>query len=147
MAHAARRFLSEMCPGQVLAKLDFSNAFNTLRRDAMLEAASQFVPDLLPYVISAYGSASLLSFGDEKIESIEGIQQGDPLGPLLFCITTHKALQSINSAFISGYLDDVGVGGNVQSVIEDIQQLELEANELGLRLNYSKCEIIGLDTH
>ena len=77
LAHAARRFLSEMCPGQVLAKLDFSNAFNTLRRDAMLEAASQFVPDLLPYVISAYGSASLLSFGDEKIESIEGIQQGD----------------------------------------------------------------------
>ena len=87
----------------------------------------------------------MLSFGDEKIESIEGIQQGDPLGPLFFCITTHKALQSIDSVFISGYLDDVGIGGDVQSVIEDIQHLELEANELGLRLNYSKCEVIGLD--
>ena len=70
----------------------------------------------------------MLRFGDEKIESMEGIQQGDPLGPLLFCITIHEALQSIDSAFISGYLDDVGIGGDVQSVIEDIQHLEFEAS-------------------
>ena len=96
LAHAARRYLSGMGPGQVLVKLDFSNAFNTLRRDSMLEATAQFAPDLLPYVISVYGSTTMLSFGDEKIESMEGIQQDDPLGSLLFCITIHKALQSID---------------------------------------------------
>jgi hypothetical protein len=145
LAHAARRFLAGMSNGQVLVKLDFSNAFNSLRRDAMLEAAAKFIPDLLPYIISAYGSPSTLCFGNEKLESLEGIQQGDPLGPLLFCITIHKVLQSIKSTFVSGYLDDVGIGGDVQSVVEDIQLVEFEATRLGLRLNHSKCEIIGLD--
>jgi len=51
----------------------------------------------------------------------------------------------IKSTFVSGYLDDVGIGGDVQSVVEDIQLVEFEATRLGLRLNHSKCEIVGLD--
>ena len=33
-----RRFMEMMPKGHVIAKLDFSNAFNSLHRDAMLEA-------------------------------------------------------------------------------------------------------------
>ena len=33
--HAARRFLNSSSSSYILVKLDFSNAFNTLRRDAI----------------------------------------------------------------------------------------------------------------
>ena len=36
--HAARRFLSAMGEDQAVVKLDFTNAFNSIRRDCVLEA-------------------------------------------------------------------------------------------------------------
>ena len=36
--HATRRYVINMPANHVVVKLDFTNAFNTLRRDAMLEA-------------------------------------------------------------------------------------------------------------
>ena len=44
------------------------------------EAAS--APSLFPLVHSAYSSPSTLFWGDKTIQSAEGVQQGDPLGPL-----------------------------------------------------------------
>jgi len=38
--------------------------------------------------------------------SQEGPQQGDPLGPLLFCNTIHPLLTSLGSVLL-GYMDDV----------------------------------------
>ena len=38
--HATRRFLANMPPDYLLVKLDFSNAFNNIHRDAMLSAAA-----------------------------------------------------------------------------------------------------------
>ena len=84
VAHAARRYLAEMGPDQVLVKLDFINAFNSVRRDAVLEAVALHVPELLAFTKSAYGAPSILQFGDEQVLSEEGVQQGDPLGPLFF---------------------------------------------------------------
>ena len=65
----------------------------------------------LGYVNSAYGSVSHLQFGDFIIESAEGIQQGNPLGPLLFCLAIPPLFLNIQSEFVSGYLDDIGIGG------------------------------------
>ena len=45
-AHTARRYVSQLEPGKFLIKLDFSNAFNTLRRDAMLEAVHKDLPEI-----------------------------------------------------------------------------------------------------
>ena len=42
--HATRRFAEHMPDDQVIVKLDFTNAFNSLHRDAMLEAISARVP-------------------------------------------------------------------------------------------------------
>ena len=78
--------------------------------------------------------------------SAEGLQQGDPLGPLLFCLSIHKIVCAINSEFVSGYLDDLGIGGNVSSVINDIKMIEVEASNVGLSLNHFKCEIISSDS-
>ena len=81
--HAARLYLKEL-QHQCVLKLDFRNAFNTLRRDKMLQAVQSFAPDLLPFVHSSYSSSASLFWNDRIIQSAEGVQQGDPLGPLLF---------------------------------------------------------------
>ena len=131
-----------MVTGNVLLKLDFSNAFNTLRRDKMLSAVKDVAPDLFRFVYSAYARPSSLYCGNHVISSAEGVQQGDPLGPLLFCLTIHPIVSRLKSCFTVFYLDDGSLGGPVQDVLSDLRLVEEEAAKLGLQLNYSKSELI-----
>jgi hypothetical protein len=116
LVHAAQRFVGALPSDNMLVKLDFTNAFNCIRRDRMLEATAVHLPELLSYVSSVYSSPSSLFFGHYIVESAEGVQQGDPLGPLLYSLTTHSLLQAIKSEFTTGYLDDISIGGEVSSV-------------------------------
>ena len=45
---AARRYLENMGHGKLLIKTDFRNAFNTVRRDAILEAVANHFLQMLP---------------------------------------------------------------------------------------------------
>ena len=54
--HATRRYISDLPSGHVFVKVDFTNAFNTIRRDVVLEAVSRHLPELLPYALSAYSA-------------------------------------------------------------------------------------------
>jgi len=53
----------------------------------MLEVVETHVPELFPLLGSAYSEASILQLGEFQVLSQEGVQQGDPLGPLLFSLT------------------------------------------------------------
>lgn len=143
LVHGARRYLDNLPADHVFVKLDFSNAFNSVRRDAMREAVALHAPSLLGYFDSAYGEVTLLKLGEFVIDSAEGIQQGDPLGPLLFCLTIQPLLLGIQSELVSGYLDDIGIGGEATMVADDVMRLEQEARTIGLTLNHNKCEVLG----
>ena len=95
--HTSRRLITDMKSDWVVAKLDFSNALNTLRRDRMLQAVSASVPELLPFCKSAYQDPSVLAYGNRTVMSCEGEQQGDPLGPLLFSLVLHPVIESMKS--------------------------------------------------
>ncbi len=140
---AARRYVDSMKPNEVFVKIDFRNAFNTLRRDSILEAVAKYFPELLRFVESTIGQTSTLQFGDFTLQSDEGAQQGDPLGPLYFCLTFKELLEGRKSELVLGFLDDVAIGGEATCVLEDFTQLELAAKNLGLELNHEKCEIVG----
>ena len=142
--HAARCYLSSMPSDQGLVKLDFKNAFNSTRRDRMLEATLSFAPDIFPLVYSAYSAPSHLFWGDRLLSSAEGVQQGDPLGPLLFCLTLFPLSQRLSSRFCICYLDDVSIGGSCDTILSDLKLVE-EAESLGLVLNTHKSEIISCD--
>ena len=93
-----------------VVKLDISNAFNTIRRDRMLEAVCDLAPEIYPLVHSTYSTPSTIFWSDHTIKSSEGVQQGDPLGPLLFCLSLHRHCAGLRSAFCVMYLDDITIG-------------------------------------
>ena len=140
--HAVRRFVSGMQKGDVVVKLDFSNAFNSIHRDVVLKAVSDLVPGVYRFCHSAYFADSFLKFGKYTILSQEGVQQGDPLGPLLFCLAVHPILSSLISFLVAGYLDDFTLGGSVDSVSKDVDVIRTEGAKIGLDLNVSKCELV-----
>src|SRR6201996_7829045 len=144
--HASRRFLKGMAVDDVLVKLDFSNAFNTVRRDSVLNAVATRLPDLYRFCNSAYCSPSTLQFGERLIASQEGVQQGNPLGPLLFCLIIQPILSSLSSKLRVGYLDDVTLGCKVDAVNNDVSSIVSCGITVGLQLNHSKCEIVSSST-
>ena len=118
-AHATRQYLHHMPQYHLLLKLDFRNAFNSLRRYKMLEAVQQYIPDLSSFIYSAYASPSHLFCGDHILKSAEGVQQGDPLGPLLFCITIQQLIVDLRADFKVFYLDDSILGGSLGDVLTE----------------------------
>ena len=86
--HAVRRFLLSGEGG--IVKLDFKNAFNTVHRDNIIKALAQHFPELELYLRSAYRQDSTLLFGDFTVALSCGVQQGDPLGPLLFSLAVRQ---------------------------------------------------------
>ena len=140
--HAARLYFSNLKPNTAILKLDFQNAFNSIRRDKMLEAAQKFAPDLTAFVHSAYSSPSTLFWGDRTFQSAEGVQQGDPLGPLLFRLSIHDLCSHLKLQFCLFYLDDGTLGGSKEDVLHDLDVVEREGADLGLCLNNQKSEVI-----
>src|SRR5579872_4840785 len=62
---------------------------------------------------------------------------------MLFCLTIHPLLSSLSSILTEGFLD-ITLSGSEASVTSDVQTIIKGGQELGLRLNFSKCELISL---
>ena len=141
--HATRAFLDVSANETgCLLTLDFKNAFNTIRRDRMLQKVKEVIPEYLPYISSTYRNPSTLFCGDKTMASNNGVQQGDPLGPMLFCLVVDELAKSLESLLNLWYFDDATLGGSPESVLEDFTTVMEKADELGLELNASKCELL-----
>ena len=79
------------------------------------------------------------------MSSDEGAQQGDPLGPMLYCMTTLQLTRSVKSEMNIWYLDDGSIGGHVDDLCHVIA-VKCAGSRVGLQLNDAKCEIITDDT-
>ena len=140
--HALRLYLCDPNPGKAVLKLDFQNAFNSICRDKMLDAVREHVPELHPFIHSAYSLPSSLFWSDKTIQSAEGVQQGDPLGPLLFCLSIHHMGTQLESELSLLYLDDGTLGGSMENLRHDLEVVEQEGARMGLQLSREKSEII-----
>ena len=108
----------------------------------MLQAVREFAPDLFPLAYSSYASPSLLFWSDKVIKSAEGVQQGDPLGPLLFCLTIHPFVSLLSSELCVWYLDDGTLGDSSRVISKDLDLVVHEGAARGLSLNQRKTEVV-----
>ena len=128
-------------PDKVFLKLDFSNAFNTIDREAILREVRNHMPSLAAFVDFCYARPSKLVFG-ATISSESGVQQGDPLGPLLFCLALQPLLQELASSratvglqLVFSYLDDLCLAGDALCVGRALNTLMARCADIGLKLS------------
>ena len=129
-------------------QVDLRNAFNSMDRGAMLRATLQHVPELLPWVTSCYGCHSQLFANGHRIQSEVGVQQGDPLGPLLFSLGWHQVVKALPTTLSINvwYLDDGHIVGDAHTLAQVVDTLALQGLHLGVQLNLSKCKVWGPST-
>ena len=71
--HATRIYLHNLPSNKALIKVDFENAFNSVRRDKILCAVKKFISKLLPYVYSAYSTKSVMLWDKVEITSSDAL--------------------------------------------------------------------------
>jgi hypothetical protein len=141
-AHAARQYYNFPHKNpKIFIKLDYNNAFNTTFRDKMLLQVKEKVPELYPFLMQCYLNPSQLFYGQHIISSQRGAQQGDPLGTLIFCLLIHPMAKSLTSELNLWYIDDATLGGDPEDVMKDLDNIVSLSADLGMSLNFSKCEI------
>ena len=113
----------------------------------MLNAIVEHVPEIYNFCHLAYDVSSALKFFNHTVSSQEGVQQGDPLGPLLFCLPIHTLLLACQSQLKMAYIDDITLGGPAAVVAADDALVKAQGTALGLVLNEKKCETIATDGH
>jgi hypothetical protein len=109
----------------------------------MLNAVMLQVPEIYKFCYPSYGDSPFIKFNCHVISSEEGAQQGDFLGPLLFCLTIHPILLSFSSELMIGYMDDITLGGDEESLVRDLQEVRIQGAAMGLRFNVKKYEFIS----
>ena len=139
--HVMRRLLLQLLTDHVVVKLDFTNTFNSVRRDPSLETISE----LYRFVHAAYSCDPILSYRSYQIWSKEGFQQGDLLSALEFCETVQPLLSSHNLDVSLGFMVDFTLLGPVDIVACDVEKITSATSEIGLLLNHTKCEVISFD--
>ena len=161
--HAARRHKEHFRSNRLYAllKLDLKNAFNLVSRAAFIKQVRLNFPELEPWVQYCYDFDSPhLWVGELCFRSVTGVQQGDPLGPLLFSLALHAALTRLSLLLLSEqdsdeesagikpmllqsfYRDDgiiVAKHGKLRQVLDFFDSHE--ALQYGLHLRLDKCSI------
>ena len=136
--------------------VDGSNAFNSLSRTAILTEVAARLPELYQYVVMLYGADSVADLvfaltGSDRaalIQSRQGIQQGDPFGPLLWAITMLAVAVAFREKFpqlaLPSYLDDTYICSTGTDTPESETQQVLQAFDwLGSELKLGKVDISG----
>ena len=95
-------------------------------------------------------STPILWHAIRSINSETGVQWGDPLGPLLFCLVLQKVVSAISAddryaelLFHARYMDDGVVAGPSCAINGVLSIIQDQGPTLGLFLNMGKCELFS----
>ena len=138
--------------GNWLVLTDCSNAFNTVKRKAVLAEAANCVPALTLFVAKCYGSRPADVFfpmdsGETRtIACSSGVQQGDPMGPAMFCLALRPGLKRFREEFEGegaeafAYMDDVSLGLTriTADTVGAFAFLRQELEDIGIVVNPAK---------
>ena len=118
------------------------NAFNSIRRDTVLQEAQKYLPEIYPFIWDCYSSKTFLFHGNFSLDSATGVQQGDPLGPALFALAIHEVTSKIKADLNIWYLDNGCIGRDPQTVLTNATMIRDILSSIGLEIKNSKCELL-----
>jgi hypothetical protein len=137
IAIKALSILLEANPEYAIASDDKTNGYNALLREAILAGVERFFPSLLPAVEQWYCRDGGLFYNNKEGRSMatdgdgipfssrEGCTQGDPLGPILWCLAYHGCLLEMQAmhptVFICAYLDDTYTCAEPEAAVRCMQ--------------------------
>jgi ribosomal protein S13 len=131
--------------------IDFTNAFNLVNRDFMLQTVKKVCPEILNLITYIYADAPLLFIGKEgkNITSQQGVKQGCALGSLVFSIALQEFLnvniitEIPNLKLNVWYLDDGTLIGNTDDILKVVKIFQEKGPAHGFLLNSKKTIIFG----
>ncbi|GJX12154.1 putative reverse transcriptase domain-containing protein [Tanacetum coccineum] len=148
--HAVNRLIKGRGDDASFSKLlvDFKNAFNLVDREVMLREVCLRCLAISRWVEFCYSNPARLYYGEHTLWSCQGVQQGAPLGPLLFALVLHpwwryfgKIRDSFTLSLQAWYLDDGTVGGDTLVVRNVLKLIMKDGPRYGLHLNADKTEV------
>lgn len=125
--------------------IDFSNAFNMVDRTTLIHEVRLQCPSISRWVEFCYAMPARLYYNEFVLSSALGVQQGDPLGPLLLSLVLHPLVHLISSQcnldFHAWYLDDGTIAGDTMEVVKPLSLIQAEGRSRGLHLNINNTEL------
>ena len=142
----AKSWVNSLKDDEILLKVDLSNAYNTIARSACLRGIAQYCPDLSRWAAWCLCGTSKVFYGDHIIPCATGVQQGDPLAPLLFSVGLHTVIYQADA--LAGvtqiwYMDDGLLKGPRREIAQHLARIQHKLANIGLCINKTKCEIYG----
>ena len=127
--------------------IDASNAFNCLNRNVALHNIRILCPAISTYIINTYRHYSTLYVaGGEKLLSMEGTTQGDPLAMAWYSLSTVVLIDSLKACIPLvkqvWLADDATAAGNVKQLKAWYDKLIEEGQKMGYNVNRSKSWLI-----
>ena len=142
--------------GQQLAVvcLDIKNAFNSISRHAALSAmlAAKSLESMHSFAHLLYGADSLLlpPFPSSCLVSREGVKQGDPLAPLMFCLAVKPVLDGLQliarnqgAGGVVAFMDDITIVCHPDLLPRVSHYLKSVLPPLGLTINDEKSHVFS----
>ena len=128
-----------------ILQVDLQNAFNAIDRGALFAAIRARVPELEAWARSTYGCHSSLFCDGFRLSSEQGVQQGDPLGPLFFAVLWQDVILALPESLAMNvwYLDDGHLVGDLDTLARSIAIIQMKASKIGVTLNLHKCRVWG----
>lgn len=118
LVHYSSRKRSDIC----ILKIDFRKAFDSISWDFLLSVlkgrkfSDRWCAWIETIIFSSSTAVIVNGVKTRQISCKRGLHQGDPLSPLLFILVTDVLSQMINQAFDRGFLQDLNLKGNLNSL-------------------------------
>ena len=125
----------------MILKVDISNAYNTISR---AEGVRKYCPDIARWAHWCLNGNSRVYYNTRLIPCSTGVQQGDPLAPVLFSVGLHKVIEqllAVPEIRQLWFLDDGILRGRRAEVQRALTIMTCELNRIHLRINQQKSEV------
>ena len=155
IVHHLRSCIKYHCSDKnfVVLKVDLTNAFNLVSRQAILDDCAQRFPELLAcmdFVVLQPAPTPMAPTGDTHLTG--GSTAGGSTGPFLFALVLQRIVSMIYTdeecadlSHNAWYLYDGSLAGKSASVLRalNIHVVSSQGPALGFNINFKKCELYG----